>query len=164
VLQEELYKKELPNKVGSLNYKDDNKDRYFDQIKAHPPKENCTQLMHLMEKKPDKGNLINRNLIQIIPALDNSHGKLSNLKEVETYKKIPKRVKVHNVSAVSDTYKRKPAGKRAVKSIQSILLTNSASNGLLGFDDNEVDEHVTRKKVVIIGDSHARGYAAMLLC
>jgi hypothetical protein len=83
VLHEELYKKELRNKVGSSNYKDDHKDRYFDQIKAHPPKEKCTQLMQLMERKPDKDNLINRNLIQIIPTLDNTRAKLSNLKEVE---------------------------------------------------------------------------------
>jgi hypothetical protein len=111
-----------------------------------------------------KDNYSNSNLIQIIPTLDNTYEKLSNLKEVEISKKLSKVAKAHNVSTYSDTCKRKPVGNGAGKSVQNILLTNSVTNGLLGSDGNEGAEQVAPQKVVIIGDSHARGCASILKC
>jgi hypothetical protein len=76
------------------------------------------------------------------------------------HKNIPKRAEVYNVNTYPDSYKRKPAEKCTVKSI--LLLTNRATNDPHVLVDNEVSEHVSPKKLIIIGDSHAQGLSSRL--
>jgi lysophospholipase L1-like esterase len=130
---------------------------HVDQINAYPSNENWTQLM---ESNPDKDNLSYRNLIEIIPTLGDTQGKLPNLKEMETYKKILKIAEFHNVNTYPDSYRRKPAEKFTVKSRH--LLSNSATNDPQGLVYNEVSQHVSPQKLIIIGDSHARGLSSRL--
>jgi hypothetical protein len=84
--------------------------------------------------------------------------------EVEITKRLSKDAKTHNVSRYFDTCKRKPVEKDARKSKQNIHLRNSVTNCRLGSDYKGGAEQVAPQKVVIIGDSHARGCATKLKC
>jgi hypothetical protein len=117
-----------------------------------------------IERKSEKGNYSNSNLIKIIPTSDNTYEKLSNLKEVEITKRLSKDAKTHNVSRYFDTCKRKPVEKDAGKSEQNIHLKNSITNCRLCSDYKEGAEQVVPQKVVVIGDSHAQGCATKLKC
>jgi hypothetical protein len=87
-------------------------DCYVDQIKAHPPKEDWIQSV---ERKSEKDNYSNSNPIIIIPASDNTHEILSNLKEVQIIKRLSKDAETRNVSGCLAMSKRKSVKKAQEK-------------------------------------------------
>jgi hypothetical protein len=73
MLQEELYKKELPKNTES------SEEEYVStRLKAQPLKEDWSQVT---SKKYRKKDVFNSNLIQIIPTTNNRYERLSNLKD-----------------------------------------------------------------------------------
>jgi hypothetical protein len=111
MLQEELYKKELPKNAESSE-----QEYVGDRFKAQ---EDWAQVT---SKKYRKREVSNRNLTQIIPTTNNRYERLSNLKDEETVIGTSKAVKICNSSNYPQVRKKNQIGKSVGRSEHKVMI------------------------------------------
>jgi hypothetical protein len=114
MLQEELYKKELPKNTQS------SQQEYVGAcFKARPLKEDWAQVT---SKKYKKKYVFNSNLSQIIPTINNRYKRLSNLKDEDTVIGTSKAVKISSSSNYLQVRKKNQLAKGVLRSEHKVMI------------------------------------------